>query len=85
VEISYGTVPKYEGRGHATDMARAMIGIAFASPAVRRVIAHTLPEPNASSRVLHKAGLTKTGEVIDPEDGRVWRWEIARKAGFWRQ
>jgi hypothetical protein len=25
--------------------------------------------------VLTKNGFTKLGEVIDPEDGRVWRWE----------
>jgi len=78
VEISYCTVPKYEGRGYATEMARALLAIAFAAPDVQRVIAHTLPVPNPSTRVLHKAGLKKTGEVIHPEDGKVWRWQIDR-------
>lgn len=78
VEISYGTVPGLEGRGYATRMAEALVEIAFRSSAVRRVIAHTLPELNASTRVLQKAGLTFAGEVVDPEDGKVWRWEIAR-------
>jgi ribosomal-protein-alanine N-acetyltransferase len=76
VEIAYGTVPEFEGRGCATRMAEELVQIAFRSPTVRRVIAHTLPEPNASGRVLQKAGLSKVGEVIDPEDGRVWQWEI---------
>jgi ribosomal-protein-alanine N-acetyltransferase len=80
VEISYGTVPRYEGRGFATEMARAMLAIAFAQPEVRRVLAHTLPVPNAPTRVLHRAGMKKTGDRIDPEEGRMWRWEIERGA-----
>ena len=78
VEISYGTMPALEGRGYATAMAVALVRIAFESSEVTTVIAHTLPESNASGRVLTKAGLTLAGEVIDPEDGRVWRWEITR-------
>lgn len=78
VEIAYGTVPTFEGHGYATQMAEALQQIAFQSLAIRRVIAHTLPESNASVRVLKKAGLTLSGEVIDPEDGRVWRWELKR-------
>ena len=78
VEIAYGTVPGFEGRGYATDMAKALVEIAFGSPAVRRVIAHTLPETNASCRVLQKVGMRNVGEVMDPEDGKVWRWEILR-------
>jgi ribosomal-protein-alanine N-acetyltransferase len=81
VEIAYCTMPESEGRGHATDMARRLVEIAFASPTIRRVIAHTLPETNASGRVLQKVGLTHVGEVIDPEDGKVWRWEIIRREG----
>jgi hypothetical protein len=34
-----------------------------------------MPEINASARVLEKSGFQKTGEIIDPEDGPVWRWE----------
>ena len=75
VEIAYFTYPGFEGRGYATAMATKLIALASGSPAVRRVIAHTLPEPNASTRVLHKAGMTFAGEVIDPDDGRVWRWQ----------
>jgi ribosomal-protein-alanine N-acetyltransferase len=81
VEIAYGTVPGLEGCGHATGMARGLVEIAFGSPIVRRVIAHTLPEKNASGRVLQKVGLVKVGEVLDPEDGKVWRWEINRREG----
>jgi RimJ/RimL family protein N-acetyltransferase len=48
---------------------------AFASGQVRVVRAHTLPELNASARALTKCGFKRVGEVVDPEDGLVWRWE----------
>jgi RimJ/RimL family protein N-acetyltransferase len=75
VEIAYFVYPAFEGRGYATEMARKLIALAARSGHVRQVIAHTLPERNASTRVLTKAGMTFVGEVMDPEDGRVWRWE----------
>lgn len=77
VEIAYGIAPAYQGRGYATEAARALILYAIDSRKVTRVRAHTLPQHNASAKVLTKCGLTCLGEVIDPEDGRVWRWEKA--------
>jgi len=76
VEIAYHTYPEFEGRGYATEMARNLVELARGSTAVHRVIAHTLPETNASTRVLEKAGMDFVGEVIDPDDGRVWRWQL---------
>jgi RimJ/RimL family protein N-acetyltransferase len=46
---------------------------------VRLVRAHTLPESNASTRVLTNCGFRKTAEVVDPDDGPVWRWELVRQ------
>jgi RimJ/RimL family protein N-acetyltransferase len=80
VEIAYGIVPSQEGRGFATEAAHALVKFALANEAVRLVRAHTLPNPNASTRVLSKNGFTFTGEVVDPEDGPVWRWELPRGA-----
>lgn len=53
--------------------AQTLIRLAVGSPEVRQIIAHTLPETNASTRVLKKVGMHFVGEVLDPEDGRVWR------------
>jgi RimJ/RimL family protein N-acetyltransferase len=55
VEIAYGIDPGYQGRGYATEVARALVGFAFDSGQVR---------------------LEFIGEVMDPEDGLVWRWEL---------
>lgn len=77
VEISYGIVPEYEGRGFATEAAEALMAYVQRDPRVRLLRAHTLPEANASTRVLTKCGFRKISEEIDPTDGKVWRWEKA--------
>ena len=73
VEIAYMTFPAYEGRGHATGTVAALVGVALDAGA--RPVAHTLPEENASNRALRRNGFVFAGEVTDPEDGLVWRWE----------
>ena len=75
VEIAYGIVPRFEGQGYATEAAAALVRFAFASGDVRLVRAHTLPVANASTRVLVKCGFHRMGDVVDPADGPVWRWE----------
>ena len=75
VEIAYGVDSDHQGKGYATEAAEALVNYAFGSARVRVVRAHTLPRPNASTRVLTKCGFRHIGEVIDPEDGLLWRWE----------
>jgi RimJ/RimL family protein N-acetyltransferase len=75
VEIAYGVSPEHEGKGYATEAAGALVNYAFGHEQVSVVCAHTLPQANASTRVLTKCNFRKIGEVIDPEDGLVWRWE----------
>ena len=76
VEIAYFTFPEFEGQGYATAMASLLIMAARSSPEVESIIAHTLPENNASTSILQKVGMKFAGEVMDPEDGRVWRWSV---------
>lgn len=73
-EIAYGIVPSFENRGYATEAAGELVRFAKADDRVRTVLAHTLPETNASTRVLEKNGFEKVGAVTDPDDGEVWRW-----------
>lgn len=77
-ELAYGIAPDYAGRGYATEAARALALYAFNQDGVDVVVAHTLPQKNASTRVLEKCGFRWIGEVVDPEDGLVWKWEIRR-------
>jgi len=80
VEIGYTLAPGYRGHGLATEAARAMVDRAFAEPEVERVLAHTLPEVNASTAVLTRLGFVQTETVEDPEDGTIWRWVLERFA-----
>lgn len=75
VEIAYGIVPSFERRGFATQVATALTAYATKNDSVRLVRAHTMPEPNASNSVLKKCGFQYAGEVVDPDDGLVWRWD----------
>jgi RimJ/RimL family protein N-acetyltransferase len=75
VEIAYGIAPSYEGRGYATEAAKALVAFALERVDVTVIRAHTKPENGASGRVLAKCGFQQVGEVTDPEDGLVWRWE----------
>jgi [ribosomal protein S5]-alanine N-acetyltransferase len=77
VEIAYGIAPDYQNKGHATEVATFLVDFAGREPRVKTICAHTLPETNASTRVLQKCGFKKTGEVIDSENNLVWRWERA--------
>ena len=75
VEIAYAIVPSFQGKGFATEAAGELVAFAHRDDRVLCIRAHTLPESNASTRVLQKNGFVKTAEVEDPEDGLVWRWE----------
>lgn len=79
VEIAYGIVPDFQGKGYATEAAQALVAIAFADERVRLVRAHTLPQMNASGRLLTRCGFRHIGEFTDPEDGLVWRWEMPKQ------
>ena len=75
VEIAYGIAPDHQCCGFATEAARALTDFARQAAGVRVVRAHTMPDNMASSRVLAKCGFRFVGDVIDPEDELVQRWE----------
>jgi RimJ/RimL family protein N-acetyltransferase len=77
VEIAYMTFPAQEGKGYARAMVPTLYSMAIEHGATL-VIAHTLPEENASNRALRSSGFEFAGEVSDPEDGLIWRWEKGR-------
>lgn len=79
VELAYGIEPDHQGRGYATEAAAALAEFALARAEVRLVCAHTQSVEGASPRVLQKCGFRHVGEIIDPEDGPVCRWELERQ------
>ncbi|MBS1705472.1 MAG: GNAT family N-acetyltransferase [Armatimonadetes bacterium] len=74
VEIGYGIHESCWGQGAATALCQRMVEHAFAH-GVTTVRAHTLPDGHASQAVLRKNGFELIGEVVEPEDGLVLRWE----------
>lgn len=69
VEIGYGVLPEYEGKGFATEAVCAVVGWAMAQPEVIRVEAETESSNFASQKVLEKCGFTATG-VLGEEGPR---------------
>lgn len=78
LEIGYSIAPDYRRQGLATETAAALVRSAFEHEGAQRVIAHTLPQLSASTRVLSKCGFQQNATIHDLEDGDVWRWELSR-------
>jgi RimJ/RimL family protein N-acetyltransferase len=81
VEIGYAVAPGWRGRGVASAAVRALLAEAWAAPGVEAVLAQTLAEPNASVRVLEKAGFTKDGDRAGTSVGALWCWRLQRPGG----
>jgi ribosomal-protein-alanine N-acetyltransferase len=81
VEIAYYTFPPHERRGVATAMARQLVAVARAEDPHVSILAHTLPQENASTAVLTKLGFQFAGERTHPNDGRVWEWQLPVETG----
>lgn len=79
VEIGYEIIPDYRNRGLATEAARGLIDYAFSHSQIKFIDAQTLPEANASTRVLEKIGLRYMETVQDRQHGAIWHWRLARE------
>ena len=62
VEIGYGVLSEYEGKGYTTEAVQAMTQWAFGNSGVIFVEAETEPDNKASQRVLEKCGFIPDGE-----------------------
>lgn len=80
VEIGYAIAPAYRRRGLATEAATQLLQAA-ARGGAETVRAHTLAQESPSTRLLARLGFRRTGELHDPEDGPVWRWERPARSG----
>lgn len=80
VEVGYVVAPSHRGLGFATEALAGLVAAAFKQRRVERVIAHTIPSPGPSPRVLEKCGFARKGDGLDPHHGIVWRWELPRPA-----
>jgi RimJ/RimL family protein N-acetyltransferase len=73
VEIGYGIVEQYRGRGLMGESAVAICDLAWSWPEVRRIIARTEESNAASAGVLKHAGFRRNGVI----DG-LWSFSLDR-------
>ena len=75
-ELGYAVAEGRRNRGLATAAVRELVRRARGA-GVRLAIAHTLAEVSASTAVLTRCGFARVGDVVDPDDGPLWRWELS--------
>lgn len=75
-ELGYAVAPTRRGRGIATAVLRELLARARAAR-LRTVVAHMLAEPSPSTSVLLRCGFAHVADLVDPNDGPIWRWELS--------
>lgn len=75
VEIAYSIAPAWRCQGYGREVVQAVLDAIGKVSGIQQICAHTLPEMNASSRVLTHCGFEKTNVVEDVDLGLIWRWE----------
>jgi ribosomal-protein-alanine N-acetyltransferase len=81
-EIGYSIAAPYEGRGFATEGARALINLLRGDERLESVIAHTFPWIPGSIRVMEKCGMVFDGEG---EEAGTIRYRLALRQGVERE
>jgi [ribosomal protein S5]-alanine N-acetyltransferase len=64
VEVGYGFMPDYWGRGLATEIALECVRIGFDPLGFRSLVAITTPDNLASQRVMTKTGLVYERDIV---------------------
>jgi RimJ/RimL family protein N-acetyltransferase len=66
-EIGFIFHPGHQGRGYATEAARALVGHAFERYGLHRIYGRLEPRNAASARVLEKLGMRREAHLIENE------------------
>jgi RimJ/RimL family protein N-acetyltransferase len=66
-EVGFVFDPRQQGRGFATEAARALVDWAFTSAGFHRVIGRTESRNSASARVLEKLGMRLEAHLVENE------------------
>ncbi len=71
VEVAYALRAEEWGKGIATEMAEAVLNVAFGPLAMSEVVSFTLPTNRASRRVMEKVGFTFERDVVHADQPHV--------------
>jgi RimJ/RimL family protein N-acetyltransferase len=86
-ELGFVFHPDHQGRGHATEAARAMLALGFETYRLHRIEGRAEPRNTASVRVLEKLGMRQEGHLRENEWVKgEWQSEVvyALLAREWR-
>jgi [ribosomal protein S5]-alanine N-acetyltransferase len=76
VEIAYWTFKAFEGQGIASYTCKELVAISKRTDPTLLITAKTMPEHNASTKILQKNGFEFAEIVQDHEIGDAWFWTI---------
>jgi [ribosomal protein S5]-alanine N-acetyltransferase len=76
-EIGFGVARSHWKLGYATEMAQALLRIAFGPLGLHRVFAQCAPENAASIRVMQKLGMAREGVLRELSHARGRWWSSA--------
>ncbi|MCZ4282539.1 GNAT family N-acetyltransferase [Kiloniella laminariae] len=74
-EIGWLILPDYQGRGYATEAAKALVKNGFINMNLHRIVAKAHPENLGSWRIMEKIGMRREGyfrQCIPRADGSWW-------------
>ena len=74
-ELGSAVAPARQGRRVATAVVRELVRRARVA-GLHMIFAHTLPAESASTSVLARYGFASVADLIDPDEGPVWCWEL---------
>ena len=80
-QVGYSIVESCWNQGYATEALRALLAALMARPDVRRVVAETLVDHQASRRVMEKAGMIETGQRPGEEAGETVEFVVYEHVG----
>lgn len=66
-EVGFTLDPAHQGRGYATEAARAMLAWGFGAFGLHRIIGRTEARNAASARVLEKLGMRREAHLVENE------------------
>jgi RimJ/RimL family protein N-acetyltransferase len=80
-EIGFLVHPDHQGRGYATEAAGALLGLAFGTFALHRVVGRLEARNTASARVLEKLGMRREAHLVENELVKgEWQSEVVYAA-----
>jgi RimJ/RimL family protein N-acetyltransferase len=75
LEIGYGILADYRGRGYATEAVEGLLGWAR-TEGIDHFVASVAPDNEPSLAIIRKLGFVRTGEHIDREDGLEYVFQL---------